>query len=133
VTRRARWVTLRARWVGSGEDAHFIASGHGAGAMGVCDGVGGWASDGLSSADYARGILRECRARLPPGERAEEIGEGLRASLNHAHSQVPPPLLPTSLPQLSPTPLFTAPKSPSSPVAAPLNGVSRGGDGAGGR
>jgi serine/threonine protein phosphatase PrpC len=70
-----------------GEDAYFITT-DGASALGVCDGVGGWASDGLSSRDYALGILAECQQRLPPSGQADEVGEGLRSCMFHAHSQV---------------------------------------------
>lgn len=70
-----------------GEDAHFVTT-DGAGALGVCDGVGGWASDGLSSRDYALELLARCQERLPPSAKADEVGEGLRSSMFHAHSQV---------------------------------------------
>jgi hypothetical protein len=36
-----------------GEDAHFVST-VGGGALGVADGVSGWAEDGVDPADYSR-------------------------------------------------------------------------------
>ena len=46
-----------------GEDAFFVSD-LGDGAVGVADGVSGWADDGVDPADYSRcALIRPCQSR----------------------------------------------------------------------
>ncbi len=62
-----------------GEDAHFVSL-DGLGAIGVADGVGGWALEGLDSGEYSRrlmrnalGIIQAAADRDRLGFRAQEV------------------------------------------------------------
>eukprot|EP00798_Chlamydomonas_sp_ICE-L_P020119 gene20119-26849_t len=54
-----------------GEDAHFTTD-HGAGAIGVSDGVGGWAESGVNPADYSRSLMTLSCAYIEGREPFEE-------------------------------------------------------------
>jgi len=67
-----------------GEDAHFYHGKQGWLAMGVCDGVSGWASEGVDPATYARELSEhgELAARNPA-----IFGEEPWSILDYAHSR----------------------------------------------
>jgi protein phosphatase PTC7 len=79
-----------------GEDAFFTSSA-GGGAMGVADGVGGWAESGVNPAQYSRTLMRVACAYIE-GAEGEELAraaaEGATAptadsSLRGAHAGAP--------------------------------------------
>ena len=43
-----------------GEDAYFIHNGEGSSTLGIADGVGGWASQGVDAGIYARQLCASC-------------------------------------------------------------------------
>ncbi|KAF6262708.1 hypothetical protein COO60DRAFT_586442 [Scenedesmus sp. NREL 46B-D3] len=52
-----------------GEDAHFVSNISG-GAIGVADGVGGWAESGVNPAEYSRTLMRVACAYIEATTRA---------------------------------------------------------------
>lgn len=57
-----------------GEDAFFVSS-WGQGAVGVADGVGGWAAEGVNPALYPRRLMEACEEALAPSGRGLLDGE----------------------------------------------------------
>lgn len=57
-----------------GEDAFFVSS-WGQGAVGVADGVGGWAAEGVNPALYPRRLMEACEEALGPSGRGLLDGE----------------------------------------------------------
>lgn len=47
-----------------GEDAVFTLTKGSLGALGVADGVGGWAEDGIDAAAYSRAFVRACQEAI---------------------------------------------------------------------
>ncbi|GAB4813840.1 hypothetical protein N2152v2_000886 [Parachlorella kessleri] len=66
-----------------GEDAFFV-SGQGLGAVGVADGVGGWALEGINPALYPRQLLEQCEEGLAQHEEPLPV-------LLHAHDRAHAP------------------------------------------
>jgi hypothetical protein len=75
-----------------GEDAYFI-SGAGCGAIGVADGVGGWAEQAVDSAAYSRDVMAAA-ARAVDGS-AGRLGES--APLHIECATAPPPSHPAGV------------------------------------
>jgi protein phosphatase PTC7 len=81
-----------------GEDAHFTSD-VGGGAMGVADGVGGWADSGVNPAEYSRRFMEVAKAYLEGKEGYAPASAALspeplvdpRGALNaaHMHTRVP--------------------------------------------
>ncbi|GAB4817901.1 hypothetical protein N2152v2_004947 [Parachlorella kessleri] len=66
-----------------GEDAFFVSR-EGCGAMGVADGVGGWAAEGIDPALYPRELLAACQDGLE--HHAEDPFQLLQHAHQHAHA-----------------------------------------------
>ena len=54
-----------------GEDAVFTVCKGAMGALGVADGVGGWAEDGIDAAAYSRAFVRACQEAIESTEGTE--------------------------------------------------------------
>eukprot|EP00798_Chlamydomonas_sp_ICE-L_P010107 gene10107-8009_t len=70
-----------------GEDAWF-ATDAGFGALGVADGVGGWAEENVNPAEYARGIVAKCQQALDDTDGAEDGAEGAIEVMEFAQASI---------------------------------------------
>eukprot|EP00884_Botryococcus_braunii_P015282 jgi/Botrbrau1/2437/Bobra.0395s0058.1 len=72
-----------------GEDAHFVSQ-DGLGAVGIADGVGGWALEGLDAGEYSRRLMKNALSLIQATAERERLSFRAQQVMRQAHEGVGP-------------------------------------------